>query len=140
MRGTITVVMDSWCALQVDGVDYGRIDARGKTVDVAPGEHDVVCAKDGVENARFGQRLRLAAGENRVVRGQLLAKVTVTVGTHKALVLLGTTYSRGDQLSLMPGRQRVEIGNSVSYIDIPRVRACTLKDTGDVDHPVDCFP
>jgi predicted Ser/Thr protein kinase len=137
-RTSLTIIMDSWCDLSIDGTSHGRVDAKAKTITVTPGDHDVACVKKGVGTA-WRKRVHVAAGTTEVVRGQLLAKVTVTIATARGVVIDGTSYRRGDTVTLTPGRHRIGTGDT-SYLDVPRVAACTLKDTQDPDRPVDCYP
>jgi len=138
-RTAITVVMDSWCTLSIDRVEQGRADAKPRTFDVGVGDHDVTCTKDGM-GTTWREQVHVDAGETRVVRGTLLAKVVVTVATRGEVTIDRTSYGAGDRVTLTTGRHRVVIGGKAVFIDIPRVAACTLQDTRDPDRPVDCFP
>jgi hypothetical protein len=138
-RTALTISMDSWCDLSIDGTPHGRIDAKAKTLVVTPGDHDVACVKKGV-GTTWRKRVHVAAGTTEVVRGKLLEKVTVTIATARAVVIDGTTYQRGDTVTLTPGRHRVGTTGDASYLDVPRVATCTVKDTQDPDRPVDCYP
>jgi hypothetical protein len=138
-RTAITVAMDSWCNLAIDGTDYGRTDAKPRTIDVGAGDHDVTCVKSGVDGARWQRKVHVDAGKVVSVKGELLAKTAVTVATRAGLAIDGASYAKGGRATLTPGRHRITSGGKAFYVDIPRGAGCTLKDTDDPDHPVDCF-
>jgi eukaryotic-like serine/threonine-protein kinase len=137
-KTAITVTMDSWCTLSIDGTGHGRADARPRTIEVTPGDHDVACTKEGV-GATWKKRVHVDAGKTVAVRGQLLTEVTVTIGTKNAVKIDGARHASGVRVPLTPGRHRVELGGKAFYIDVPRGSGCTLRDTDDPDRPADCF-
>jgi hypothetical protein len=137
----IAVTMDTWCTLSVDGTEHGKVQGnRVRTIEVTPGDHDIACAREGVKEMRWSERVHVGAGQTRKVAGELLVKVAVTVGTRGAIEIEGTSYGPGDRVTLRMGRHRLEYGGKGFFIDVPRVAGCTLQETRDADRPVDCFP
>ena len=52
----------------------------------------------------------------------------------------GPSYGPGDKVTLVATSHRIEAGGKAIFLAFPRVATCTLRDTGDPDRPVDCFP
>jgi tRNA A-37 threonylcarbamoyl transferase component Bud32 len=140
-QGSITLVLDAWCDLSIDGTSLGRLDKK-KSYPVDPGSHEIVCTQ-GQGLATFTQTVTVAAGAHKTVKGSLLGVVHVTVAVSggDAVRIAGATHANGATVDLKPGRFRIEVmqgGTSVTsgYIDLPRIASCTLKDRPDLD----CYP
>jgi hypothetical protein len=138
---TLTLELDAWCDLAIDGADLGRHKA-GKTYRVDPGKHTVTCSQ-GTGMASWSETVTVKAGEQRTLRGSLLAEVEVTiaVSTGDAVRIAGKTHKNGATVTLRQGKVRVEVlkGSDVvetGYLSLPRIAACTLKDRPDLD----CYP
>ena len=137
----LTIELDSWCDLTIDGTDHGRHKA-GKIYDVRAGKHTITCSK-GAGMASWTETVTLKAGEKRTLRGSLLAAVKVTISvTDGDSVRIGRkVYRNGAVVTLTQGKHRLEIlkgGELVSTetLDLPGLAACTLKDRPDLD----CYP
>lgn len=134
---TISVQLDAWCDLAIDGADLGRLD-RKKKYTVDPGRHRVSCSQ-GPGMSAWSDVVDLRSGEHRVLRGSLLGEVKVTIRVSGDQVRVGgTAHANGKTVALRPGRVRVEVleGGEVvtsGWVSIPRVAACTLTDRPDLD-------
>jgi hypothetical protein len=140
-QGSISIALDGWCDLSIDGASLGRAD-RKKKYPVDAGTHRIVCTQ-GKGLARFESSVTVAAGGHETVTGSIFAKVHVTIAVSDgdAVRIDGTRYGNGKTVDLKPGRLRVEIlsGSTVvatEHIDLPRVASCTIKDRPDVE----CYP
>jgi eukaryotic-like serine/threonine-protein kinase len=134
----LTVVMDAWCDVTIDGVAQGRAD-RHRPIAVAPGHHEVACSQGpGLASWRGG--VDVVAGEDRAVEGSLLAKVAVTVDIAGEVRIDGAPHGRGDVVPLSPGRHKIEViggGEAAErWVTIARGTPCRLRDTPELD----CYP
>jgi len=134
----LTLVMDAWCDVSVDGVDHGRADRRRPIV-LPAGPHRVVC-RQGPGLGGWSDLLTLTPGEDRTVTGSVLRPVVVIVGVEggDAVAIDGKAYRRGATARLRPGRYRVAItrgGREVTagWVSVPRVESCALRDVPELD-------
>ncbi len=135
---TLTLKMNAWCDLTIDGVAHGRAN-RNRPIEVSPGRHRVVCSQ-GPGLGEWSQSVRVAAGEHRVLEGDLLRPVEITVAVTggDAVRVGGAVHDNGAELRLQPGRYRIDVmakGSRVGggWVAIPRVAACTLRDRPELD-------
>ena len=136
----ISITMDTWCDVSIDGVGHGRADS--KTVfDVAAGHHTIAC-EQGAGLGSWHEAIDVAAGERRIVTGLLHQSVRVHIAvTHgDSVIIAGTSYRVGETVTLRPGRYRVDVmaagaTHTGSWVSVPGVGECTLRDTPNLD----CF-
>jgi len=138
-RTAISIAMDSWCDLTIDGEARGRLAGKRRTYDVAPGDHALVCQK-GSTGIAWRQTVHVDAGQTVAVAGALLTKVIVTIATRGKVTIDATSYAPGDKVTLVSTSHRVEADGKAFHLPFPRAATCTLRDTGDPERPVDCFP
>jgi eukaryotic-like serine/threonine-protein kinase len=136
---TLTVELDAWCNLAVDGRDLGRLDRRTR-YPVDPGRRTVTCSQ-GPGMPSWSQVIDLGPGEHRVLRGALLGAVRVTIALRggTAARIAGATHPNGAQVELRRGRLRVEVLDAAGavvasgWVDLPGIAACTLRDRPALD-------
>ncbi|MEZ4368405.1 MAG: protein kinase [Kofleriaceae bacterium] len=134
---SLVVDSDAWCDVYVDGTALGRAD-RSRALVIAPGAHTVRCSQ-GPGLPSWEERVVLAPGQRHTVRATLLGAVRVTVAVAgDEVVVDGARSPASATLSLTPGRHRVEVRRAgarvaMGWVSIPRVPACTLKDTPALD-------
>ncbi|MEZ4400241.1 MAG: serine/threonine-protein kinase [Kofleriaceae bacterium] len=133
----LTLVVDTWCDLTIDGQPRGR--ASRRPIDLAPGRHVLSC-RQGLGQQGWSETLVLAPGEARTVTASVLAPVTVRNGLTAPVRLGGTDLAPGATTAVRPGRLRLErVVDGVAantWLDIPRVPACTLRASPQLD----CYP
>ncbi len=130
---TVSFEMSAWCDVYIDGTPQGRA-KRGKKIQVDSGKHLFSCTQ-GQNAATWTQTWTLKPGEHRVLKGDLLAPVPVTVAVSGDRVeIRGKSYKNGVKLRLRPGTHRVEVfrGKQVIRSKVVRFRSnrpCKLVDT-----------
>jgi hypothetical protein len=125
--------MDAWCDVTIDGQEFGRAD-RHKPIEVPAGKHAIVCSQ-GPGLGEWRGTVTLVAGQRKELTGSVLRPCTVVIDVARATIA-GTSYRRGDQVTLRPGRYRVETGDAGTWVSVPRVTTCTLRDSPTLD----CYP
>jgi len=136
--GSLTVVMDAWCDLSIDGTSMGRADKK-KKYPLDAGKHTIECTQ-GAGLPSWTTKVTLDPGEHETVKGTLLGdvEVTISLGAGSHVRIAGKTYADGAKVSLKPGRVRVEVLSASTviesgYVTLPRVAACKLQDYPDLD-------
>src|SRR5262249_41057533 len=128
----VTLSMDTWCDVTVDGAPRGRASAHAP-IELTPGHHQLACSQ-GPGLATWSDALDLAPGESRTVTRTLPAKVDVTLEIDARID--GAPHQRGDVVPLAPGRHRVDPASGAGgWISVMRARPCRLRDTPELD----CF-
>jgi len=140
-QASLTLELDAWCDLSIDGDDRGR-HKRGKTYRVDPGRHTLTCTQ-GQGLPTWTETITVTAGEQRTVRGQLLADVQVKIAVSggDSVRIAGKVHKNGATVTLRQGRIRVEVLNGGAVVEtanvsLPRIAACTLEHGPDLD----CYP
>jgi len=128
---TLTVQMDTWCDLTIDGENRGRA-ANAKTVALRPGRHALAC-ENGALKQTWTQSVELAAGEKKTVKGTLVPTFAVKVSLVEASEVLidRQTVGNGGSLRLKRGRHRVEVrrlGKAIGTAWLDLSKPCTLVD------------
>jgi len=126
-----------WCELVIDGTPRGRAD-RELTLSLEPGRYRATCSQGpGLET--WSTTVSVKAGETRRVDGTLLQPVDVLIDVGDAVRISNKdTVARGTRTKLKPGRYRIEVlvdgkTRSTTYVNIPRVERCTLRDKPSLD-------
>jgi serine/threonine-protein kinase len=130
LDATVTVEMDTWCDLSVDGASAGRI-TKSKSVTLRPGTHRIACANNQL--GTWKQEVALAAGEKKTVKGTLVPSFAVTVrlagGTE--VLIDRQKVGNGGTRQLKRGSHRIEVvrlGKVVDSAWVDLSKACTLVD------------
>ncbi|HEU5060611.1 MAG TPA: hypothetical protein VFU21_28970, partial [Kofleriaceae bacterium] len=126
----LTVAMDTWCDLAIDGVPVGRI-TKTKTAAVRPGRHDLACKNDAL--GTWKESVELAAGEKKTVRGTLVPEIAVRVKVSQGNEVLIDKQKVGNGATrpLKRGSHRIEVlrmGKVVDSAWLTITRPCTLVD------------
>jgi hypothetical protein len=128
---TLTVQMDTWCDLTIDGESKGRA-ANAKTLVLRPGRHDIACENLALRQT-WTQSVELAAGEKKTVKGTLVPTFAVKVSLVEASEAFvdRQKVGNGGSLRLKRGRHRVEVRRlgkvtGTAWLDLSK--ACTLVD------------
>ena len=136
----ISISMDAWCDVSIDGVGHGRADSKA-VFDVAAGHHTIAC-EQGAGLGSWHEAIDVAAGERRVVTGSIHQSVRVHISvTHgDSVTIAGTSYRVGETATLRPGRYRIDVvaGGATQtggWVSVPGVGECTLRDAPTLD----CF-
>jgi hypothetical protein len=133
---SVRLVLRQWCDVRIDGVAHGRAD-RDKPIELAPGHHHIVCSQ-GPGLGVFTSEVNLRAGEQRVLEGDVVAPVEVTVelGADQLVTIDGIGSFRNRQSArLRPGRYRLSLdgGKDSSYVSI--TTSCVIRGA-----PLGCYP
>ena len=134
----VTLDIRPWCDVFIDGKEYGRAQ-RGREISLAPGKRRIVCSQ-GKGRPEWKRIVDLEPGERLALRGSVLQPVRVGISLKKGdrVTIDKRTYRNGDSLELSPGRYRVAVSSGErkltdSWISIPAIEACTLRDKPAVD-------
>ncbi|HTE49437.1 MAG TPA: hypothetical protein VK698_01105, partial [Kofleriaceae bacterium] len=107
----ITLEMDAWCRVTVEGKPVGQARPRLE-LRLSPGAHTIACAQD-IRGRRWSERITARSGERRVVRGRVLPPpVAVTVALrHGDAVRIDRkrVVDGGASIQLPVGRYRIEL-------------------------------
>jgi hypothetical protein len=127
----LTVAMDTWCDLTIDGEAKGRA-ANAKTVTVKAGRHAIACKNPRLVET-WTQTVELAAGEKKTVKGTLVPGIAVLVQVaHGNEVLIDKKpVQNGATRTIKRGSHRVEVRRMGKVVDsawVTMTRACTLVD------------
>jgi serine/threonine-protein kinase len=130
----LIVDIKPWCVVHIDGKRHDRASPT-RVITLAEGSHKIECKQDAT-GLSWSKNVTLRAGEQRTLKGTVLADVTVKVRLSNAqsVKIAGRTVPNGSRVTLPAARHRVEIirdgkasGKPV-YIDVRR--NCTLRDKG----------
>jgi hypothetical protein len=126
----VTLVMDSWCDVTIDGEAKGRL-RRGQPYSVAPGQHTIACGQ-GVGMAEWHTSFTATPGQQIALTGTLLMRVRITAGLGVPISIAQTKVANGASLVLPTGRYPVAMwdGDTIKpaqWVAVPAVPACTLR-------------
>jgi hypothetical protein len=126
----LTVEMDTWCDLAIDGGASGRL-TKSKTVVVRPGRRAVTCTNK--ELGTWRESVELAPGEKKTVKGSLVPEIAVrvSIGRGDAVLIDKVRVGNGGSRKLKRGSHRVDVvrlGKVVDSALVTVMGACTLVD------------
>jgi eukaryotic-like serine/threonine-protein kinase len=134
----VTLAMDAWCDVTIDGVAHGRNDPR-RPIELPAGRHEIACSQ-GRGLGGWSTTVTLAAGQSRKLTGSLLRRVRVTVSLSSgdAVSIGSTRIADGASAELAPQRYRVVVLSGsrtvkTAWVTLPRDTPCTLRDLPDLD-------
>jgi hypothetical protein len=130
----LIVDIKPWCVVHIDGKKYERASAT-RVISIAEGTHKVECKQEQT-GLSWTKNVTLRAGEQRTLKGTVLADITVKIRltNAKSVQISGRTVSNGSRITLPAARHRVEIirngkvNGKPSYINMRQ--DCTLRDKG----------
>ncbi len=129
-NATVTLAMDSWCNVTLDGEAKGRWQ-RSRTYSVAPGPHTIACGQ-GEGMAEWHTSFTAMPGQPVTLTGTLLMRVRITAGLGVPISISQTKVANGDSLVLPTGRYPVvlwdgDTAKPAQWVAVPAVPACTLR-------------
>ncbi len=130
----LTVDIKPWCVVWIDNKKYHELPPK-KEITLPAGSYKVECRQKQT-GLSWAKNVTLRSGEQRTLKGTVLAKITVTVRltNAKSVQIDGRTVANGSRITLRLGRHQVDIvrdGVASGKPDFINIRQnCTLRDKG----------